>query len=131
MRSSVYSGMGKSPPPGLGRSHRQHVVFTIPWCNTDSYSGSVISALLLAGVFDPNCLPRHHTRPREFAYHAHHYHAPPPPARREPWPDPNRCRSLRRSGYPERAPSVCLWVSTLGQMDLRRASRVLDLACRM
>ena len=67
MRSNVYSGVGKSPPPGLGRSHRQHVVFTIPWCNTDSYSGSVISALLLAGVFDPNCLPRHHTRRREFA----------------------------------------------------------------
>jgi hypothetical protein len=49
----------------------------------------VISALLLAGVLDPNCLPRHHTRPREFAYHSHYYHAPPPPACREPWPDPN------------------------------------------
>jgi hypothetical protein len=49
----------------------------------------VISALLLAGVLDPNCLPRYHTRPREFAYHSHYYHAPPPPACREPWPDPN------------------------------------------
>ena len=47
------------------------------------------SALLLAGVLDPNCLPRHHTRPREFAYHSHYYHAPPPPACREPWPDPD------------------------------------------
>jgi len=70
MRSSVYSGMGKTPPPGLGRSHRRHVIFTIPRCNTDSYSGSVISALLRAGVLDPNCLPRHNTRPREFAYHS-------------------------------------------------------------
>jgi PEP-CTERM motif-containing protein len=81
--------MGKSPPLGLGRSHRQHVICTIPWCNTDSYSGSVISALLLAGLLDPNCLPRYHTRPREFAYHSHYYHAPPPPACREPWPDPS------------------------------------------
>jgi hypothetical protein len=49
----------------------------------------VISALLLAGVLDPNCLPRYQPRPREFAYHSHYYHARPPPACREPWPDPN------------------------------------------
>jgi hypothetical protein len=48
----------------------------------------VISALLLAGVLDPNCVPRHHVQPRAFAYHAHYYHAPPQPACREPWPDP-------------------------------------------
>jgi PEP-CTERM motif-containing protein len=48
----------------------------------------VTSALLLAGVLDPNCLPRHHTRPREFAYHSHYYHAPPPPDTHEPHGDP-------------------------------------------
>jgi hypothetical protein len=48
----------------------------------------VISALLLAGVLDPNCVPRHHANPRPFPYHAHYYHAPPQPACRDPWPDP-------------------------------------------
>lgn len=59
----------------------------------------MISALLLAGVLDPNCLPRHPTRPREFAYHSHYYHAPPPPACREPWPDPN-LRDVRVTELP-------------------------------
>jgi hypothetical protein len=49
----------------------------------------MMSALLLAAVLDPNCVPRHHPHPRAFAYHAHYYHAPPPPACREPWQDPH------------------------------------------
>jgi hypothetical protein len=46
-----------------------------PGRNGGSYTGTVISALLLAGVLDPNCVPRHH--------------APPQPACRDPWPDPD------------------------------------------
>lgn len=49
----------------------------------------VISALLLAGLLDPNCVPRHHAHPPAFPYHAHYYHAPPQPACRDPWPDPH------------------------------------------
>ncbi len=49
----------------------------------------MISALILAGVLDPNCIPRHALHTRAFAYHAHYYHPPSQPACREPWPDPN------------------------------------------
>jgi hypothetical protein len=51
----------------------------------------VISALLLAGVLDPNCFPRHQSHahavlPGGYHYHAHWYHAPPQPICRDPWP---------------------------------------------
>ena len=47
----------------------------------------MITALLLAGMLDPNCVPRHHVHPRAFPYHAHYYHPPPQPACRDPWPE--------------------------------------------
>jgi hypothetical protein len=60
----------------------------------------VIGALMLAGLLDPNCIPRHHPRApaarsrdvsvaAAFQYrpHSHYYHAPLPPACREPWPE--------------------------------------------
>ena len=60
----------------------------------------MIAALMVAAVLNPDCIPRHHprvpvARPREvsveaaFLYrpHSHYYHAPLPPACREPWPE--------------------------------------------
>jgi hypothetical protein len=58
----------------------------------------MIAAFVLAGVLDPNCIPRHHAhQPRARAmevaasapyhYHSHYYHPPLQPACREPWPD--------------------------------------------
>jgi hypothetical protein len=70
----------------------------------------VISALLLAGALDPNCVPRHHAHPRAFAYHAHYYHAPPQPACRDPWPDPNlqdiKVADLPYSPVPAQSPDL-------------------------
>ena len=48
---------------------------------------SVLTALLLAGMLDANCVPRHHVHPRAFPYHAHYYHPPAQPACRDPWPE--------------------------------------------
>ncbi len=50
---------------------------------------AVITALILAGVLDPNCIPRHaaHLRAFSYTYHSHYYHAPLPPACRDPWPE--------------------------------------------
>ena len=48
---------------------------------------SVITALLLAGMLDPNCVPRHRVHQRAFPYHAHYYHPPAQPACRDPWPE--------------------------------------------
>ena len=59
----------------------------------------MIAVLLLAGLMDPNCIPRRPQPPAAsmskdislaaaFAYprHAHFYHAPPRPVCRDPWP---------------------------------------------
>ena len=48
---------------------------------------SVLTALLLAGMLDANCVPRHHVHARAFPYHAHYYHPPAQPACRDPWPE--------------------------------------------
>ena len=70
----------------------------------------MISALLLAAVLDPNCVPRHHAHPRAFAYHAHYYHAPPQPACRDPWPDPQlqdiKVTDLPYSPVPAESPDL-------------------------
>jgi hypothetical protein len=113
MRPSVYSGMGKSPPLGLGRSHHQQGIFTIPWCNTDSYARRP-GVRAEPGVTTPVSVPEPSTLGL-FAFGIASLFALRQGARRQS----------------ERAPAVCLWVSTLGQMDLRRASRALDLSCRM
>jgi len=56
----------------------------------EEQDATMIAALVLAAMLDPNCLPRHHahrSRSQAFVYQPRYYHAPPPPACREPWPE--------------------------------------------
>jgi hypothetical protein len=80
---------GKSPAPTGSFPAQTHTFHHSLGATAVRTLAAVISALLLAGVLDPNCVPRHHAPPRAFAYHAHYYHAPPQPACRDPWPDPD------------------------------------------